>query len=625
MKIDVLVAEIGSTTTVVNAFDRINGAEPVFLGQGQAPTSVLAGDVRVGLQGAVDDLCRNLGAEDVQYETMLATSSAAGGLRMTVHGLVYDMTVKAAKEAALGAGANLHLTTAGVLEEDDLEDIRDIRPNLILLAGGTDYGERQTALENAKRLRGMDLDVPVIYAGNVQNQNRVRRIFEGARAQLYITENVYPRLDELNIEPTRRIIHQVFEEHIIKAPGMEGIRDMVTGSILPTPGAVMECAKLLHSQIGDLLVLDVGGATTDIHSVTEGSEEIALIQITPEPMAKRTVEGDLGVYVNAKSLAGQVGMEKLSKELGLDVPTLFADYRPIPATPEQFALTEKLTWYAASMALERHCGKFRYTYGSNGRVTYADGKDLTKVRYLVATGGALTRLPGRKASVDDALGLDALEQALSEQPAASQGQHSSGLLVALAQRTEAVVKEHMEPVHPVLRQLFKQRQKADAQAQPAKADDKPVPRQPGRQSHSGVNHQIHQPAACVLGDHIDPYKHESRVSHRKKQGSQAFHLPVVPEPGNLSGKEHREGQANDLRRLDVHGEMGNFQPGTVAIPLHSQRRTQQSGNGDVKQQKQPPFFRKVLHIQIGKNEVRPDADHRSGGLNHHPLELSGGS
>ena len=406
MKIDVLVAEIGSTTTVVNAFDRINGADPVFLGQGQAPTSVLAGDVRVGLQGAVDDLCRNLGAEDVQYETMLATSSAAGGLRMTVHGLVYDMTVKAAKEAALGAGANLHLTTAGVLEEDDLEDIRDIRPNLILLAGGTDYGERQTALENAKRLRGMDLDVPVIYAGNVQNQNRVRRIFEGARAQLYITENVYPRLDELNIEPTRRIIHQVFEEHIIKAPGMEGIRDMVTGSILPTPGAVMECAKLLHSQIGDLLVLDVGGATTDIHSVTEGSEEIALIQITPEPMAKRTVEGDLGVYVNAKSLAGQVGMEKLSKELGLDVPTLFADYRPIPATPEQFALTEKLTWYAASMALERHCGKFRYTYGSNGRVTYADGKDLTKVRYLVATGGALTRLPGRKAIMNQLCGIN---------------------------------------------------------------------------------------------------------------------------------------------------------------------------------------------------------------------------
>ena len=99
-------------------------------------------------------------------------------------------------------------------------------------------------------------------------------------------------------------------------------------------------------------------------------------------------------------------MEKLSKELGMDVPALFEDYRPIPATPEQFALTEKLTWYAASMALERHCGKFRYTYGSNGRVTYADGKDLTKVRYLVATGGALTRLPGRKAIMNQLRGIN---------------------------------------------------------------------------------------------------------------------------------------------------------------------------------------------------------------------------
>jgi len=400
MHIDVLVAEIGSTTTVVNAFDGINGNKPVFLGQGQAPTSVLSGDVRIGLQGAVEDLCRTLGQKEITYTKMLATSSAAGGLRMSVHGLVYDMTVRAAKEAALGAGANLQMTTAGILQAEDLEDIADLSPNLILLAGGTDYGERRTALENAKLLRQLDLPVPVIYAGNVQNQNQIRRIFEGAKAPVYITENVYPRLDELNIEPTRKIIHQVFEEHITKAPGMEHVRDMVSGAILPTPGAVMTCAKLLYDEIGDLLVIDVGGATTDIHSVTEGSEEIAMLQIAPEPVAKRTVEGDLGVYVNTKNMVQQLGCEKLSKELNLDVNTVLADYHPIPQSDEQFTLTHSLTWYAASMALERHCGKFRYTYGSNGRVTYADGKDLTKIRYLIATGGALTRLPERKSIMD---------------------------------------------------------------------------------------------------------------------------------------------------------------------------------------------------------------------------------
>lgn len=396
MKVDVLVAEIGSTTTVVNAFHRLDEAQPRFLGQGQAPTSVLQGDVCVGLQGAMDDLCRRQGWEDLRYEAMLATSSAAGGLRMTVHGLVYDMTVRAAREAALGAGANLHQVTAGVLQEEDLEDLRDINPNLILIAGGTDYGERHTALENARLIRELGLKVPVIYAGNIQNQARVQKLFADGPAELYVVDNVYPRLDDLNIEPARRVIHDVFEKHIIHAPGMERVRTMVNGSIIPTPGAVMECAKLLYEQIGDLVVLDVGGATTDIHSVTEGSEEIASIQLSPEPTAKRTVEGDLGVFVNARSMARQIGMYQLEKEIGQDPTPIFDRYRAIPDTPEQFKLTEALAWHAASDALERHCGRYRYTYGSNGRQTFAEGKDLTGVKYLVATGGALTRLPGRK-------------------------------------------------------------------------------------------------------------------------------------------------------------------------------------------------------------------------------------
>ncbi len=400
MKVDVLVAEIGSTTTVVNAFHDLNSPNPRFLGQGQAPTSVLQGDVCVGLQGAIDDLCRRQGWEDVQYDAMLATSSAAGGLRMTVHGLVYDMTVRAAREAALGAGANLHQVTAGILQEEDLEDLQDLNPNLILIAGGTDYGERRTALENAKLIRALDLKVPVIYAGNVQNQARIQKLFADAPAELYVVENVYPRLDDLNIEPARKVIHDVFEKHIIHAPGMERVRTMVTGSIIPTPGAVMECARLLYEMVGDLVVLDVGGATTDIHSVTEGSEEIASIQLSPEPTAKRTVEGDLGVFVNAKNMAKQIGYYNLEKEIGQDPAPIFEHYKAIPDTPEQFKLTEALAWHAASDALERHCGRFRHTYGSNGRQTFAEGKDLSQVKYLVATGGALTRLPGRKAIME---------------------------------------------------------------------------------------------------------------------------------------------------------------------------------------------------------------------------------
>ena len=178
MYIDVLVAEIGSTTTLINAFSGINTDAPRFVAQGQAPTSVLAGDVRVGLRGAIDDMCRKNGWDSLEYGEMFATSSAAGGLRMCVCGLVYDMTVKAAEAAALGAGAIVKLATAGKLTEYDVMDLKDAEPNLILLAGGTDYGERATALYNAEVLAVSGINAPVIYAGNVQNQKHVKAIFE---------------------------------------------------------------------------------------------------------------------------------------------------------------------------------------------------------------------------------------------------------------------------------------------------------------------------------------------------------------------------------------------------------------------------------------------------------------
>ena len=394
MHADVLIAEIGSTTTLMNAF-RL-GQEPRYLGQGMAPTTVLEGDVRVGLSRALADLEAKLGSP-LSYDRMLATSSAAGGLRMSVHGLVYDMTVRAAEAAALGAGGVIRQVTGGKMSPYDLLDLKTLHPNLILIAGGTDFGERATALYNCEQIAALGMtDVPVLYAGNVQNQNVVTSIFQSAGIPLFLTENVYPKLDELNIEPCRRMIQRIFEQHIVKAPGMEGIRDMVTGPILPTPGAVMEAARLLYDEIGDLAVLDIGGATTDVHSVSEGSQEIAALATRPEPFNKRTVEGDLGLYVNARHLVDAIGPEELDRELAIDTEAVMAAYAPIPATEAQLKLTERLCLEAGQTALRRHAGKYRYIYLPEGRKTLTEGKDLSQVKYVVGTGGALTRLPHRE-------------------------------------------------------------------------------------------------------------------------------------------------------------------------------------------------------------------------------------
>ncbi len=420
MKLDALVAEIGSTTTLVSAFDGLNSENPRFVGQGMAATTAHLNDVTIGLKNAVADLKKRLGVEDLSCGDMYAASSAAGGLKMSVHGLVYEMTARAAEMAALGAGAVVRQVTAGKMHEQDLLDLKGLSPNLILLAGGTDYGDRETAVYNAGLIAGLRLNTPVIYAGNVQAASSVERIFKEQGQPLTAIENVYPKLDFLNIEPARRAIQDLFEAHIVKAPGMAHIKTQVSGAILPTPGAVMEALRIIQPVLGDVVAVDVGGATTDVHSGALGSEEIARIQQSPEPFFKRTVEGDLGTFVNAQLLARKIGLSRLSMELGFDVAEELLDWPPIPLTQNQQVLASRLAREAGEAAVLRHAGKIRTVFLPEGQRRFAEGKDLTEVKTLIATGGALTQLSGRQGILRHLRDLNKTGQLLYPKPGSMQ-------------------------------------------------------------------------------------------------------------------------------------------------------------------------------------------------------------
>ncbi len=398
MKIDVLVAEIGSTTTSANAF--CLGDNPRFVGQGVSPT--VAEDVTVGLRQAIGDLVLRLGTQSLEYSTMMAASSAAGGLSMSVHGLAFDMTVRAAREAALGAGAVVRLVTAGDITPPDIQEMERIQPKIILLAGGVDYGEKATAIRNAgvianylmaQARNDSGFSPPVVYAGNVAARNDVAGVFETLGIRVYFVENVFPKVDELVVEPARKVIQAVFQEHITRAPGMDAIRQMVDGPIMPTPGAVMESCKLLYPLLGDLCAVDVGGATTDVHSVAKGSPEIQDILDNPEPLAKRTVEGDLGIYANAPNVYESV-KDRAALELGFDPVQEIGVLQVLPTGQRQISLASYFARVACESAFSRHAGRIRYLYGPWGRQRVASGKDLSGVRTIIGTGGPLTRLPG---------------------------------------------------------------------------------------------------------------------------------------------------------------------------------------------------------------------------------------
>lgn len=400
MKIDVIVAEIGSTTTIVNAFCGMNSAKPYFLGQGCSKTTVINGDVNLGLNEAINDLKQKLQITTLEYKESFATSSAAGGLKMSVHGLVYDMTVRAAKEAALGAGANIQLITAGKLSANDLDQIIKLKPNIILLAGGVDYGEAETSLYNAQLLSSLKLNIPLIYAGNIVNQQLVKDYFAKNEqdAYLFIAPNVYPKIDELAVSEVRKIIQEIFEIHIIQAPGMHKVRELINQHIMPTPGAVMKATELLNKELGNLVTFDIGGATTDIHSVCHDNIINEKILINPEPFAKRTVEGDLGIYINKDSIINLYGKQKIAKKLQIsenELTDIINDYQVIPP-PQQIPLTELLANYALERALARHAGRLNETFSYSGKKKSGEGKDLSAVEYIIATGGALTRLDNKE-------------------------------------------------------------------------------------------------------------------------------------------------------------------------------------------------------------------------------------
>ena len=376
---------MGSTITKVNGFNLLDEGGFEHMAQGFAPTSVAQGDVGIGVQQAIEDLQSRFPGPIGKPETFV-NSSAAGGLRMTVHGLTYSMTARAAREAALGAGGIVKMVTAGELDDFELDEIRATHPNIILLAGGVDFGEKTTVLRNAEKIASLGLSVPVVYAGNVALRKPIHHLFQEAGLEILVADNVFPDVDVLNIEPLRHLIHEVFNRHIIHAPGMAKFGELTHWGILPTPGAVLRGAELFAEELGDCLVFDVGGATTDVHSVTEGNSEWASRMVEPEPRAKRTVEGDLGVFVNARNIVDMAGNPEWEARL--------AELQAMPATERERELTRALCAFAVDTGAKRHAGIVTDLFTPTGRKRIVKGKDLSAVRWVIGTGGALTRIEG---------------------------------------------------------------------------------------------------------------------------------------------------------------------------------------------------------------------------------------
>jgi len=404
-----LCCDFGSTFTKLTAIDCEAGEIIAFA---KAFTTINT-NVMEGFNTALDEIHKYCGKKD--FDMQLAASSAAGGLKMVASGLVPDLTAKASRLAAASAGAKVLKTYAYELTQDDKLEIADISPDIILLSGGIDGGNKDVLLKNAASIAEIDGDFCVIIAGNRTASSEAEQLALKGGKKAIVCENVMPQFGALNIAPAKNAIRELFIKNIISAKGLNEAQASMSDEIIPTPLAVFDGAKLLSDGVetetcdgyieglGELMVYDLGGATTDVYSMSDGLPENTNVYVHGllEPFAKRTVEGDIGMryslspMLTAIAERGMEGFFRLydisEKEVDNWREICMADPSALPVHKhEAYKKVElALASEAIRISAARHVGSYERVYTPVGETLVQTGKDLSRVKYIIGTGGAI--------------------------------------------------------------------------------------------------------------------------------------------------------------------------------------------------------------------------------------------
>ena len=431
--LNVIVAtDCGSTTTKAILIEKI-GDKYRQTYRGEAPTTVEAPfeDVTRGVLNAIAEIEELSGRKILDGDKIItpckdaktgvdiyiSTSSAGGGLQMMVTGVVQNMTGESAQRTALGAGAiviDVLSSNDGRLPHEKIERIRTMRPDMILMSGGTDGGALTHVVEMAEFIAaaeprprfGATYKLPLIYAGNKEARGQVTKIL-GEKTALEVTDNIRPVLERENLGPARHKIHDLFLEHVMQqAPGYKKLMAMAGAPIMPTPaavGVIMEAiAKREHI---NLIGVDIGGATTDVFSVFDST-------------FNRTVSANLGMSYSISNVLAEAGLANIMRwvPFTIDEQTLRNRIknkmiRPttIPQTLDELQIEHAISREALRLALIHHKSLATALKGVQQERTISDvfeqhtsGKtliDMLKLDLIVGSGGILSHAPRRVQSM----------------------------------------------------------------------------------------------------------------------------------------------------------------------------------------------------------------------------------
>jgi uncharacterized protein (TIGR01319 family) len=425
----ILATDCGSTTTKAILIEK-KGDEYRLIVRGEAPTTVEApfDDVTMGVLNAVGEVEELTGRklidengkiispakDNTGTDLYISTSSAGGGLQMMVAGVVRSMTAESAERAALGAGAIVMDVIASNdkrLPHEQIQRIRHLRPDMILLSGGIDGGTTTHVAEIAELIAAADpkprlgtgYNLPVIYAGNVNAREAIKETL-GEKAALDIVDNLRPVLERENLLPAREKIHDLFMEHVMaQAPGYNKLMTWTDAPIMPTPGAVGSIIKTIADLEGiEAVGVDIGGATTDIFSVFTG-------------VFNRTVSANLGMSYSVSNVFAETGLENVMRWVPFDMDERDLRNRvknkmirptTIPQMMEELIFEQAIAKEALRLAFVQHKSFATELKGIQQQRTIGDAftqelggqtlVNMLSLDMLVGSGGVLSHAPRRQ-------------------------------------------------------------------------------------------------------------------------------------------------------------------------------------------------------------------------------------
>jgi len=393
----VLCVDFGSTFTKAVLLDTEGTVDGILLASASVPTTIDT-DVLDGYRS----ICETIADEGLPpADEVLACSSAGGGLRLAVVGYERSVTAEAGHRVGLSAGAKTVHVAAGPMTTAQVAALRATRPDVILLVGGTDGGNAEVVLHNGSRLAKARLGAPVVVAGNVAARAAVALALESTGRRFILTDNVLPQIGVINPDGARAAIRQMFLRHVIGGKHLSKGPQFASMVRAATPDAMLRGVETLAAAAngdgGDVLVFDIGGATTDVYSVIspEGEDATLRKEVVAPLWHARTVEGDLGMRWNARGVVEAARVEHLlspgDRAVGVDIESLQrwaagveADPAYLPKGDGEVRLDLALARVAALTAVRRH-----------GRASRPgdQARPLARLAHVIGSGGVLRHSP----------------------------------------------------------------------------------------------------------------------------------------------------------------------------------------------------------------------------------------